>query len=301
MQRRSFLRNTGLTLAGLALLSKDSLAAFLADPAWNIKMLTKDIGIFTEKGGTIAFLLTKKGIVVVDAQFPDSALHLIDELKKKSKKPFKYLINTHHHADHTAGNIAFKELAEHVIAHKNSKANQLRAAAEQKLTADKFHIPDMTFDNDGWKTKLDKETISAYYFGAGHTNGDAMIHFERGNIVHMGDLVFNRRHPYVDKTAGADIGSWITVLDKATTTFDKETQFVCGHAGTGYDVVLKTDDLKAFRDYLGNVLKYTESQIRLGKTKDEILKATEIPGSPEWKGDGIERPLTAAFAELSVK
>ena len=65
--------------------------------------------------------------------------------------------------------------------------------------------------------------------------------------------------------------------------------------------MIKADDLKAFGDYLGNVLKYTESQIRLGKTKEEILKTTEIPGSPEWKGDGIERPLGAAYEELAVK
>lgn len=301
MQRRSFLRNTGLTMAGLALLSKSSLASFLDDPAWKIKMLTDDLGIFTEKGGTIIFLLTKKGIVVVDAQFPDTAGHLIEALKKKSSKPFKYLINTHHHGDHTAGNIAFKGLAEHVVAHENSKANQLRVAAEQKTAADKFHVPDLTYDDGGWSAKVHKETIKAYYFGAGHTNGDSLIHFEKSNIVHMGDLVFNRRHPYVDKKSGASISNWIKVLDKAVTTFNKDTQFVCGHAGAGYDVVVKADDLKAFGDYLGNVLKYTESQIRLGKTKEEILKATEIPGSPEWKGDGIERPLGAAFEELAIK
>ncbi len=301
MQRRSFLRNTGLTLASLALLNKSSLASFLADPAWNIKMLTDDIGIFTEKGGTILFHLNKRGIVVVDAQFPDTAAHLIEELKKKSTRPFKYLINTHHHGDHTSGNIAFKGLAEHVVAHENSKANQLKSAADQKLTADKFHVPDMTFGDDGWSQRLKKEKVRAYYFGAGHTNGDAMIHFEKANIVHMGDLVFNRRHPYVDKTAGADMGNWIKVLDKAITTFNKDTQFVCGHAGEGYDVVVKADDLKAFGDYIGNVLKFTESQIRLGMTKEQILKATEIPGSPEWKGSGIERPLGAAYTELSIK
>lgn len=83
MQRRSFLRSSGLTLAGLALLNKKTLASFLADPAWNIKMLTDDIGIFTEKGGTIAFYLSNEGAVVVDTQFPDSAQHLIDELKGK--------------------------------------------------------------------------------------------------------------------------------------------------------------------------------------------------------------------------
>jgi glyoxylase-like metal-dependent hydrolase (beta-lactamase superfamily II) len=276
------------------------LAFFLDDPAWKITMLTDDIGIFTEKGGTIAFLLTKKGMVVVDSQFPDSAGHLIEELKKKNSKPFRYLINTHHHGDHTNGNVAFKGLAEHVIAHENSKTNQLRVATEQKTPVEKFYLPDMTFGDAGWKTKVGKEKIRAHYFGAGHTNGDAMIHFEHANIVHMGDLVFNRRHPYIDKTAGADIANWIKLLDKAISTFDNSTRFVCGHAGTGYDVLIKADDLKAFGNYLGNVLKFTESEIRAGKTKEEILKAKEIPGSPEWKGDGIERPLTAAFIELSA-
>ena len=301
MQRRSFVRNTGLTLAGLALLNKSSLASFLADPAWKIKMLTDDIGIFTEKGGTILFLLTRKGIVVVDSQFPDTAGHLIEELKNKSKKPIKYLINTHHHGDHSGGNIAFKGIAEHVVAHVNSKANQLRVASEQKTAADKFHVPDITFGEEGWNAKVHKETIKAHYFGAGHTNGDSMIHFEKANIVHMGDLVFNRRHPYVDKSSGANIANWIILLDKAIATFNKDAQFVCGHAGAGYDVLLKADDLKAFGNYLGNVLKFTESEIRLGKTKEEILKAKEIPGSPEWKGDGIERPLGAAYTELAVK
>lgn len=301
MQRRSFLRNTGLTLAGLSLLNKETLAAFLNQPAWKIKMLTDDIGIFNERGGTIGFLLTKKGIVVIDAQFPDTAPHLIEELKKKSEKPFRYLINTHHHGDHTAGNMAFKGLVEHVVAHENSKANQLRVATEQKMEADKFVAPDMTYGNDGWKLKMGKEKIQTYYFGAGHTNGDSLIHFQHANIVHMGDLVFNRRHPFIDKSSGASIANWIVLLDKAVTTFNKDTQFICGHAAPGYEFVAKADDLKAFGDYLGNLLKFTESEIKAGKSKEEIIKAKEIPGSPEWKDGQIERPLTAAYTELSIK
>ncbi len=301
MKRRSFLRNTGLTLASLALLNKDSLASFLADPTWKIKMLTDDIGIFTERGGTILFMITKKGMVVVDSQFPDTAPHLIDELKKKSEKPFRYLINTHHHGDHTAGNVAFKGLVEHIVAHENSKANQLRVATEQKTAPEKILAPDITYGSDGWKEKVARETIRTYYFGAGHTNGDSLVHFEKNNIVHLGDLLFNRRHPYVDKTAGANIANWILVLDKAVNTFDKNTQYVCGHSGEGYDILCKTDDLKAFGDYLGNVLKFTEAEIKSGKSKEEILKAKEIPGSPEWKGNGIERPLGAAYTELTTK
>ena len=274
----------------MALLKKKTLAAFLNNPAFNIKMLTEDIGIFTEKGGTIAFYLSGDGAVIVDAQFPDSAQHLIDELKKKNEKLFRLLINTHHHSDHTSGNIAFKGLVPHVLAHTNSKTNQQNVAIKQK-TEDKQLFPDQVY-TDTWCEKIGKEEICLQYYGAGHTNGDSLVHFKKANIVHLGDLVFNRRHPYIDKTAGANIANWIKLLDKTTSNFNKKTRYVCGHAGNGYDVLLKDDDL--------NVLKFTEAEIKAGKTKEEIIKATEIPGSPEWKGDGIERPLSAAFMELTA-
>ena len=298
MQRRNFLRNTGLTLASLAFLNKESLAAFLADPAWKIKMLTDDIGVFSEKGGTILFMLNKEGTIVVDAQFPDTAQHLIDELKTKTEKPYRLLINTHHHGDHTAGNIAFKDLVPHVLAHANSKTNQQNSAIKQK-TEDKQLYPDQTY-TDTWCETIGKEKICLHYFGAGHTNGDSLVHFQHSNIVHMGDLVFNRRHPFIDKSAGADISNWIKLLDKVTTTFDPKTQYVCGHAAEGFDITIKADDLKAFGDYLGNVLKFVGDEIKAGKTKEDILKATESPGSPEWKGSGIERPLAAAYQELAT-
>lgn len=297
MQRRSFIKTTGITLSALAFLNTDSLAGFLADPAYRIKMLTPEIGTFTEKGGTILFMLNKKGIVVVDSQFPDTAAHLLDELKKKSTKPFSLLINTHHHSDHTSGNIAFKGLVGSVVAHANSKINQEATAAKNKSEAKQL-FPDLTFTNT-WEKKFKRERIKMHYFGAGHTNGDSLVHFEHSNVMHLGDLVFNRRHPYIDKTAGADIANWMKVLEKTTSTFTNTT-FVCGHAGTGYDVVIKPSDVLAFRDYLGNLLKFTDEQIKSGKTKDEILKATTIPGSPEWRGEGIERGLAAAYSELTL-
>ena len=298
MQRRSFIKTTGLTLGALAFLNQDSLASFLADPTYNIKMLTPEIGIFTEKGGTIMFMLNKKGIVVVDSQFPDTAAHLIEELKKKSTKPFSYLINTHHHFDHSGGNIAFKGLVGNVVAHANSKINQQATAAKDKSEAKQL-FPDVTY-SDTWEKRFKREKIKLHYFGAGHTNGDSVVHFQQADIIHMGDLVFNRRHPYIDKSAGADIANWMKVLEKTTSTFGNSTTYVCGHAGTGFDVVLKPADLLAFRDYLGNLLKFTDEQIKAGKTKEEILKSTTIPGSPEWKGDGIERGLTAAYSELTM-
>jgi hypothetical protein len=90
-------------------------------------------------------------------------------------------------------------------------------------------------------------------------------------------------------------------LNTALGTFSKETIYVFGHAATGYKVTGTADDIQKFRDYLGNVLTFTEAALKAGKTKEEFLKSTAIPGSDEWKGDGIQRPLGAAWEELGGK
>jgi glyoxylase-like metal-dependent hydrolase (beta-lactamase superfamily II) len=224
---------------------------------------------------------------------------LIDELKKKSKKPIELLINTHHHLDHTAGNISFKGIVDHVLAHENSLKNQRNVAIAQK-TEDKQLYPDRTF-TDPWCQKIGKEKICVYYYGAGHTNGDAIIHFEHANIAHMGDLMFNRRHPVVDRSAGANIKNWMSVLDKAGNHFSNDTIFIFGHASEGYEVTGTKDDLRAFGEYLGKVLNFVDGEIKAGKTKDEVLKTMTLPFETEWKGDGLQRPLQAAYEELTAK
>ena len=93
--------------------------------------------------------------------------------------------------------------------------------------------------------------------------------------------------------------SWIYVLDSAMKKFDTKTIFICGHSGDNYDVKGSKEMLVAFQQYLANVLKFVGDEIKAGKSKEEILKATEIPGSSDWKGEGIERPLTAAYEELT--
>src|SRR5262249_3557280 len=149
------------------------------------------------------------GIVVVDSQFPDQAQHLITELKHQSGKPFELLMNTHHHRDHSSGNIAFKDMVQQVAAHENSLTNQKKVAVEQKIE-DKQLYPNTTF-TDTWNYKIGKESIQTHYFGAAHTNGDSVIHFQHANIAHMGDLVFNRRWAFIDRTAGASVKNWVTV------------------------------------------------------------------------------------------
>ena len=299
MQRRNFVKGSILSLAAITLFNKNSFAQWLTAAGYKITMLTKNIGLFTEKGGTILFQLGDDGTVVVDSQFEDSVAHLIAEINKKTDLPFGLLINTHHHGDHTSGNIVFKILTANVLAHSNSKKNQEAVAIKNK-TEQKQYYPTETF-TDNYCKKMNKDEICLHYFGAAHTDGDCVVHFKKANIIHVGDLVFNRRHPFVDRSAGANIKNWITVLEKITKKFPKKTKYVAGHAGEGFDVVINKADILAFRNYLKNVLLFTAAEIKAGKTLAEILKTKEIPNAPQWKGDGIERPLTAAYEELTQK
>ena len=298
MQRRSFLRASGLVIGSGLVLQQQLMAELFQQPAYKIQMLRDDLGIFTEKGGTIAFLLTKDGIVVVDSQFPEQSQHLIDELKKKSDKPFRLLINTHHHGDHTSGNISFKGITQHVLAHTNSKLNQENVAKQQK-TEDKQLYPDQVFGTV-WSEKIGKEKITLYYYGPGHTNGDSLVHFEHNNVVHMGDLMFNRRYPFIDRTAGANIKNWISILETANKKFSKKTTFIFGHAHETASVTGGKEDLMLMKDFFEKLLTFTQAEIKAGKSKEDFLKNIAIPGVTEWKGDGIQRPLGAAYDEVAA-
>lgn len=298
MKRREFLySSTGYLLFSL-LAGKQVLAQpGSQDTPYALKELRNGVGIFTERGGTIAYFITGEGIVLVDSQFPEQSQHLIAELRKKSDRPFKFLINTHHHGDHTNGNIAYKGLVEHVVAHKNSLENQM-TVAERNQNEDKQLFPDTTF-SDSWNATIGPERIKAHYFGEAHTNGDSIIHFENANIVHLGDLLFNKRYPFIDRSSGASIKNWINVLDQAQRTFDKESIYIFGHAFDPKEVTGTEGDLNSFKTYLERLLGFVSNEIKAGKSKDEILKITAIPGVVNMNGDSLDHNLQAAYEELT--
>src|SRR5690606_16785842 len=142
------------------------------------------------------------------------------------------------------------------------------------------------------------DIIKEQYFGAAHTNGDAIIHFENANIAHMCDLFFHISFPFIDKADGADIVSWIVVLERTIDTNYDYTLFICGHRLDHEKITGSKADIKAFQNYLQSLLDVVGKKIKAKQSLEEILKIETIPGAPEWKGDGIERSLNAAFEEL---
>ncbi len=262
---------------------------------YQMKALRGDLGIFTERGGTILWKLSDDGIAVVDTQFKPQAEHLIEEIKKKSDRQIDALINTHHHGDHSAGNIAFKGLIRNHFAHENCVKN-MKSTAEKNNAMDRVLLPSAGFGKK-FVYKVAGEKIAMRYFGAAHTNGDAIVHFENANVAHLGDLLFNRRVPYIDKNNGADIANWQNVMDKAYKWFDDDTLLVYGHSGSGYEITGTRADLMAFKNYLGRLLEYVDKGVKAGKSKEDLAKTEMIPGADEWKGNQ-GRAVNAAYVEI---
>jgi cyclase len=270
------------------------------DQLYKMSYVRGDVGFFTERGGTIGWLANKEGIVIVDSQFPEQAGKMMAEIKKVTDRRVDYLINTHHHGDHTSGNIYFKDTADVILAHSQSKVNQQMVAVERENMKETL-LPNETFTKSVQK-RAAGETITLNYFGPAHTDGDAVIHFEKSNVVHIGDLVFNRRFPYIDKRAGANIQNWVKVLDKVLTTYDNDAIFLFGHSDNGHDVIGNKEDIKAFQNYLEKVIELGQKSIAAGKTSQELIDELEtIPGAPEWKGRGIDRSINAIYTELRTQ
>jgi len=299
--RREFLTTASIVLAGGALGRAGLLAQqppAQAPPAPAFTDLRRNVGIFTARGGTIGWFVSPDGVVVVDSQFPDTAAACLEGLDQRSKKhPIDFLFLTHHHGDHTAGLVTFRPVTKKIVAHAKEVEAQKAATKPGNEAAQVY--ADAVF-TQAWAERFGRETVEARHLGPAHTGGDAIIYFHRANVVHMGDLVFNRLHPYIDKAAGASIAGWITWLERAAKDHSADTIFVFGHAKAGWKVTGGRPELLFMRDYLAALLDYVRAEIKAGKPRDEIAKSTaELKGFPD-HGPLIPRVLTAAYDELSA-
>jgi glyoxylase-like metal-dependent hydrolase (beta-lactamase superfamily II) len=262
------------------------------------KDVRRNVGTFTARGGTIGYLVTPDAVVVVDSQFADTAPLFLKGLQPKTSRKIDFLINSHHHPDHTGGNKVMQPNVGKIVAHVNVPGLQKKQAATAK-SEDNQAYADTTFDKD-WKTTVGKETVSARYYGQAHTSGDIAITFENANIVHLGDLMSFQRNPRADRPAGASVPNWIPVLERIVKDHSNDTVYIFGHSKAGERVTGSSKDLMDLRNYLTALVDYAKKQIAAGKSQEEIVKGTmAIPGFEHYEGTPVA--LEAAVLELTGK
>jgi cyclase len=261
--------------------------------------LRRNVGIFNQRGGTIGWLVSPDGLLVVDTQFADTAPNLLAGLKERSSRQIDVLINSHHHPDHTGGNGVLRPAAKQIVAHVRSAENQKVQAERSKSPTT---LPDVTFP-DTWSVKLGDETVRARHWGPAHTGGDVSIHFEQANIVHLGDLLNNRGYPNVDAPAGASVHGWMQVLEKMAAAYPADALYVYGHAEAGHPFIGTRPDLLYQRDYFTAVVETARQARKQGRAKEELAKVDVLPKFEHFGGQKprLGLALTIAYDELATR
>ena len=297
LSRRQFVTRSTAALAALPFASP--MASALASSRQPFEDLRGGVGMFTMRGGTIGYYVTDNALVMVDAQYPDTARECYDGLDARTPgraSVLDVLVNTHHHGDHTAGNIAVAPFAARHVAHEAVPGIQ-RVRAVQRGIQDTQAYARETYA-DRWSTDVGGETLTLHYFGPAHTAGDSVVHFENANIVHMGDLVFNRLPPYIDLDSGSTSQGWISVLEAVHAQFDDDTLFLFGHGKKGYGVTGTRDDVRLQRDVLTALNEHVGAGLAAGQSEDEIA-VDVLPAFPEHTTEQrtIARSIRAVIQE----
>jgi glyoxylase-like metal-dependent hydrolase (beta-lactamase superfamily II) len=278
------------------------------DP-FRLEAIRDGVYVLYGRGGNVGFLVGSDAVVVVDSQFRDLAPGIVAKIRSVTDKPIKYLINTHHHGDHTGGNDAFRGIAV-IVAHDNVRKRMLespktiladypaqleaakkagdetRAAmlAEQiewakKVKVEEIAAPVVTFDSE-LTIHVGDETVHVWHTPPAHTDGDSVVYFEKANVVHMGDLFFERTIPFIDVKSGGSVGGYLKALDLVSSRLKASTLLIPGH-GEVADMML---GLRRFRHYFAELRDAARDAKTAGKSKEDFLKTVELPDFSRDKG-----------------
>jgi cyclase len=250
-----------------------------------VKQLAEDLYIIegTSNGasdaGNIAVYLTSEGVILVDDRFSQDYPEVITAVKKITSLPVKYVINTHHHGDHTGGNAQFLPSAE-IIIQDNARKHMTEMPGAPRIT---FTKESSVF--------LGGKEVRAIYYGRGHTDGDVAVYFPGRRAVHLGDLMAGTRgvtNPVMDYSSGGSIGAWPATLDGV---LKLDIDIVI----PGHGAVTNRAGLVAHRNKIESIRTRVSSMIHENKSKDDIGKV--LLSEFDFKPINM-RPVDGMLAEL---
>jgi len=243
--------------------------------------VTKGIYMLEGQGGNIGLSIGDDGIFMIDDQFARGTEEILKSIKKLSAQPISFLLNTHHHGDHTGGNVNLAEKGAIIVSHENVRGRLAAMEKEDpKNYSKKNTLPIITFSED-IKFHYNGDEIFVFHVHDAHTDGDALVYFTNSNVLHTGDTFFNGGYPYIDVNSGGTLDGYIDALKKITMIANQDTKIIPGHGK-----LATVDDVKKLLNILVTLKERISSEIKKGKTKEDIIGNTEITSNFDEQGFG---------------
>jgi len=224
--------------------------------------------------GNVLIQISEDKVVMIDSHYASLSKKIKKALSDLTDHPITFIINTHHHGNHTGGNENFNTEKTTVIAHENVLKRL------QKSGKSEGFLPEKTL-KERYELSLPDETNHIIHVHNAHTDGDSFVYLTKSNVVHMGGVFFNGRYPHIDLKSGGSITGYIAAQKQIMTTINEETKIIPGHGPLA--------SYKELSDYIA-VLMDLKTQIKKrinnGKSREEIETDSSITSKYDDAGYG---------------
>ncbi len=257
-------------------------------------------------GGRIGVLAGPDGIFMVDAQYLQIGEKVLAAVRSIDAGPIRFLVNTHLHGDHTAGNATFAKLGAVILAREELREGMARTPANAP-PRDPARLPVFTYGmGDPVRLRMNGETVELIPVRAAHTGGDTMIRFVNADAIMVGDFYRNFGYPFIDVTNGGSLKGALEALELTMKVAGPNTKLIPGH-GT----FINRKDIIPYRDMILAVQAKVQQLIDQGKTEAEVLAAkvtapydAQVPGGllPANTGGGTsaDRFVRMVYSQLKT-
>jgi cyclase len=265
-----------------------------------VERIAPGVAVLFGAGGNVGLSYGEDGNVIVDDQYAPMSDKIVAAVATVDPDPVRFVINTHWHGDHTGGNEAMGAKGAVILAHDNVRrrmsTEQFIAALNDRVPpSPKGALPVVTFA-EGVTLHLNGDTLHVVHVANAHTDGDALIHWQKANVLHMGDTFFHKvTLPFIDLSSGGSIDGLIAAVDKGLATADDSTRIIPGHGP-----VATRDELVAYRAMLADVRARVAAGIKKKRSLAQIQAAA--PAARYGMADGFIKPdQFVAFVYDSLK
>jgi glyoxylase-like metal-dependent hydrolase (beta-lactamase superfamily II) len=268
-------------------------------PVIEVDKVKDNLYVLKGGGGNTAVFVNADGVTVVDAKNPGWGQPILDKIKELTPKPVTRLINTHTHGDHVSGNVDFPATVD-IVVQENTKTNMDKMDIFKQKGG--RGLPKRTF-KDKMTIGRGADQIDLYYFGPGHTNGDAIVVFPALRTAHIGDLFASKGLPLVDADNGGSVLHYHETLTKAHDGIKNVDTLINGHSNT----TTTWADLQTFAEFNHDFLTWAEGALKSGKPAKEAAADWKLPAKYETLGysgqvaalfGGLEGRLNRLAAEM---
>jgi cyclase len=257
--------------------------AFAQQPEVTIKVaqIAPGVAVLFGQGGNIGLSYGEDGNVLIDDQFAPLTPKILAAVATVDPDPVKFLINTHWHGDHTGGNENLGKTGTVIMAHDNVRVRMMSPQARGTRTtpaSPKTALPIVTY-HDGLSLHVNGDEIRTVHVHDAHTDGDSFVMWKKANVVHMGDLFFNKvTLPFIDLDSGGTAKGLLAATDKVLMMTNADTKFIPGHGP-----MATRADLVAYRAMIKSVIDIVAGGI---KAKKSLAQIQALKPAAQWEVAG---------------